>query len=277
MAARDDLPRSRSRSAVAFALCLSTWLGSCPVRGDAPARRPFAEALLTESATDIDAQDAGELQLELNAGRVAARAGGASASFTSLELEWRLLQEVGVRLEPSFARVTGGETAGADDAPGVAGAIALGLWHDRTREVHLQAELLGRTAETASARIFEPGETELPLAADLLAAARRGRWTFRATVGAEAGGSFAHAPLHTDLALLTGLVPDERYGFVAFEVRADWARQEPVVLAPEIVADTSPVGLPLRLGVALPVNIGGDSARPSYGIFVRVQWIIGQD
>jgi hypothetical protein len=246
-------------------------------RGDATARRPFPEALLTESTTDIDAQEPGELELELNAGRLAARTGGATATFTSVEVEWRILQEVGVRLEPSYSWMASGAAASRDDAFGIAGAIALGLWHDRPREIHLQAELLGRTPETASARVFEPGETELPLAADFLAAVRRGRWTVRATVGAEAGGSFAHAPLHTDLALLTGVVPDERYGFLAFEVRADWARREPFVLAPEIVADASPVGIPFRLGVALPVNVGVDAARAGYGVFVRLQWVTNGD
>jgi hypothetical protein len=167
--------------------------------------------------------------------------------------------------------------ASTDDAFGIAGAIGLGLWHDRGRELHLQAELLGRTPETASARVFEPGETELPLAADILAAVRRGRWTLRATIGAEAGGSAAHAPLHTDLALLTGFVSEERYGFVALEARADWARTQPFVLAPEIVADASTVGLPFRLGVALPVNVGADSRRASYGLFVRIQWVVGAD
>jgi hypothetical protein len=251
-------------------------LGSTSARADASARRPFPEALLTESATDIDTQDPGELEFELNAARVAARTGGASAAFTSVEVEWRILQEIGVRLEPSYSRMTGGAATRTDDAFGIAGAIAFGLWHDRRREIHLQAELLGRTPETASARVFEPGETELPLAADFLGAIRRGRWTIRATVGAEAGGSFAHAPLHTDLALLTGL-PDERYGFLAFDVRADWARQDPLVLAPEIVADMSPVGLPLRLGVALPVNLGVDARHTGYGWFVRLQWILGRD
>jgi hypothetical protein len=252
-------------------------LGSTSTRADGGARRPFPEALLTESATDIDAQDPGELQFELNAARVAARTGGASVTFTSMEVEWRILREFGVRLEPSYSRMANGAAARTDDAFGVAGAIALGLWHDRLRELHLQAELRGRTPETASARVFEPEETELPIAADVLAAVRRGRWTVRATLGAEASGAFAHAPLHTDLALLTGIVRNERYGFLAFELRADWARQDPFVLAPEVVADTSPVGIPFRLGVALPVNVGVDGSHASYGFFVRLQWITGGD
>lgn len=262
----------------AVAWSLAWVLASSEAYGEPPARRrPLPEALLTESTTDIDAQQAGELEFEVNGGRTASRRGGANATSTSVEVEWRILREVGVRFEPSYSRMTNGGAHTSTDAFGVAGAVAFGLWHDRLRELHLQAEILARTPESAAARAFEPGETELPFAADLLAAVRRGRWTLRATFGAEAGGGFAHAPVHSDLALLTGILPDERFGFVAFEARADWARQEPLVLAPEIVADASPLNVPVRLGVALPVNVGVASTHTSYGAFVRLVWIFGQD
>jgi hypothetical protein len=244
---------------------------------DPAARRPLPEALLTESTTDIDAQDPGELEFEVNAARAASRTGAASATLTSLEVEWRILREMGLRFEPSYSQVTNGDASARAKAFGLAAAVAVGLWHDRLRELHLQAELLARTPESASAQVFEPDETELPLAADLLAAVRRGRWTLRATVGAEAGGAFAHAPLHSDVALLAGFVSDERFGFVALEARADWAREDPFVLAPEIVADASPLGIPVRLGVALPFNVGVDSTHTSYGLFVHVTWITGED
>jgi hypothetical protein len=78
------------------------------------------------------------------------------------------------------------------------------------------------------------------------------------------------APAHTDLVLLTGILPEERFGFIALEARADWARNAPLVVAPEIVADTTSVGLPFHLGVALPVNIGADATRPSYGLLFRL-------
>jgi hypothetical protein len=240
-------------------------------------RRPLPEALLTESATDIDAVEAGELELELNAARAAARRGGAGATLTSLEVEWRVLKEFGLRIEPSYSLVRDAGATAANGDFGLSGALAFGLWHDPVRELHVQAELLGRTPESANARVFEPGEPELPFAADLLAAVRRGRWTLRATVGAEAGGAFAHAPLHTDLALLTGILPEERFGFLVIDLRADWAREAPFVFAPEIVADTSPLDLPFRLGVALPFNFGADLTQTSYGVFVRFAWITNRD
>jgi hypothetical protein len=228
------------------------------------------ESLLTESATDVDAEDRGEVEYEANLAAVAARAGGARATLTSLEVEWRVLKNLGLRLEPTYARIADAGPTSARNALGVSGALAFGLFHDFARDLHVQAEILGRAPDSGSALVFAPGETELPLAADLLGAIRFGRWTMRATLGGEAGGAFAHAPLHTDLALLTGIVPEESFGFVALEARADWARDAPLVVAPEVVADTTPIGLPFRVGVALPVNIGAESTRPSYGVFLRL-------
>lgn len=235
-----------------------------------PSRPPLIESLLTESATDVDAREGGEVEYEANVSSIAARAGGARATLSSVEIEWRVFKEAGLRLEPSYARIVDAGTASGHNIFGGGGALAFGLFHDFARDLHLQAEILGRTPESGNAHVFDPSETELPLAADLLAAIRRGRWTLRATVGGEAGETFAHAPLHTDLALLTGILRDERFGFFALEARADWAREAPFVVAPEIVADTTPTGLPFRVGVALPVNVGAEATRASYGMFLRV-------
>jgi len=267
----------RPRALFGLACLLHASLDAAPCLADEPLRRPLPESLLTESTTDIDAKQAGELEIEANLAKTAAQTGGAQATFVSLEVEWRVLQELGSRVEPSYSRIvdTGGTTA--RDAFGLAGALAVGLFHDVPLGLHVQAEIAARTPESGAARVFEPGETELPYSADLLAALRRDRWTLRATVGAEAGGSFAHAPIHTDLALLTGVASDERFGFVVLDVRADWARQAPLVLAPEVVADLGPLGLPFRLGVALPFNVAAAPTSTSFGLFVRVLGIIGGD
>ncbi len=143
--------------------------------------------------------------------------------------------------------------------------------------MHLQLELLGRTPDNGDVRFFEPGETTLPFAADLVGAIRRGRWTLRTTVGGEAGDAFAHAPLHTDVALLTGFHREERFGFVVLEARADWARSAPLVLAPGVVADMTPLGGPFRLGIALPVNVGASRTDTSYGLFVRLILLTGRE
>jgi hypothetical protein len=209
--------------------------------------------------------------------RAAARAGGATTALASLELEWRILKQLGMRIEPSYARTSAGGTTVPAESFGVSGAVAFGLWHDPEGEVHVQGELLARTPDGTTATVFEPSETELPVAADLLVAVRRGLWTLRATAGAEAGGAYAHAPMHTDCAVLMGILPDERFGFVGLEARADWAREAPFVVAPEFVSDAVSVGVPVRHGVALPVNLGVDAMRASYGMFLRLQWVTGGD
>jgi hypothetical protein len=233
-------------------------------------RAPLPESILTESTTDIDADEAGELEFEANLTRVGARAGGAFATLASVELEWRALRRLGLRLEPTYAHITPSGATRGRDAFGLGGAVAVGLWHDFQRDQHLQLELLGRTADHGPSPVFDPGESELPAALDLVGAQRFGRFTLRATAGAEAGGHFAHAPVHTDLCLLSGIESDARFGYLAFELRADWASPAPLVLAPELICDLVPLALPFRIGLALPVNVGASATAPSYGMFLRV-------
>ena len=233
-------------------------------------RLPLPESLLTESTTDIDAAEAGELEYEANLTRVGARTGGAFATLSSIEVEWRALQRLGLRLEPTYAHVTPSGATPGRDVLGVSGAIAFSLWHDFQHDQHLQLELLGRTADHDAGPVFDPGESELPGSLDLVGAQRYGQWTLRATAGAEAGGHFAHAPFHTDLSALTGIASDARFGYLAVEVRADWASPAPLVLAPEVISDLVPLGLPFRIGLALPLNVGASSTIPSYGMFMRV-------
>jgi hypothetical protein len=251
-------------------LCTPFVLVALSANAADPLRPSLPESILTESATDVDAESAGETEFEANLFTVRSRRGGASAALTSLEVEWRVLRELGVRIEPSYSRVT--DVHGTSSTPrfGMSGALALGLFHDFEHDFHLQIELLGRRYERDEERAFEPGETELPAAADVVAAKRFGRLTFRTTMGGEAGGTFAHAPIHTDVAVLTGITEEERYGFLAIEVRADWARTAPFVLAPEVVAETTPIGLPLRLGIAFPFGIAAEATQPAFGIFVRL-------
>ena len=233
-------------------------------------RAPLPESILTESTTDIDADEAGELEYEANLTRVGARTGGAFATLASVELEWRALRRLGLRLEPTYAHITPSGSTRGRDAFGLGGAVAFGLWHDFERDQHLQLEILGRTADHGASPVFDPGESELPAALDLVGAQRFGRLTLRATVGAEAGGQFANAPVHTDLSVLSGIVSDARFGYLAFELRADWASPAPLVLAPEVISDLVPLGLPLRMGLVLPVNLGASATAPSYGLFLRV-------
>jgi hypothetical protein len=251
---------------------VSLWLPSASAAaGDDVRRRlPLPESLLTESTTDIDADEAGELEYEANLARLGARKGGAFATLASVEVEWRALRHLGLRLEPTCERITPSGATRSRNELGVSGAIAFTLWHDFPHDQHLQLELLGRTPDRGAGPNFDPGETELPGSLNLVAAQRYGQWTLRATAGAELGGHFAHAPFHTDLSALTGIASDARFGYLALEVRADWASPAPLVIAPEVISDLVPLSLPFRIGLALPVNVGAGSTTPSYGMFMRV-------
>lgn len=63
---------------------------------------------------------------------------------------------------------------------------------------------------------------------------------------------------------------DIRFGFFGLEMDADWARPQPVVLAPNIWADVTPVGLPGRIGVGIPVVIGAPDTTAAAGVYVRL-------
>ncbi|MGH7434325.1 MAG: hypothetical protein ACRENE_01470, partial [Polyangiaceae bacterium] len=115
-----------------------------PIVLASPERPPMPESLLVESVTDIDSADAGEAEYEANVASLGARSGGARETLASLEVEWRVLRELGLRFEPSYARVVAAGASRSDDRFGLAGALAVGVFHDFARDAHVQIELLGR-------------------------------------------------------------------------------------------------------------------------------------
>jgi hypothetical protein len=113
------LNRARSHHSVPLLAALAVFLRLPSVSAAASEglaqRVPFPESLLTESTTDIDADEAGELEHEANLTRVGARTGGAFATLASVEVEWRALRRLGLRLEPTYADITpSGATRGRD-------------------------------------------------------------------------------------------------------------------------------------------------------------------
>lgn len=266
---------SRRRMSAQTMLWITAGLLTTPIA--LATRPPLPESILTESATDIDAEAAGELEYEANLTNLRARVGAAQETLASLEIEWRALRQLGFRLEPSVAHLADTPRATGHDSYGLGGAMAVGLLHDFVHDWHLQAEFLGRTSRYETAHVFDPSDTQLPYAADLLSALRIGRWTFRSTVGIEAGGPYARAPLHSDVAILTGIAQEERFGFLVIEGRADWARSAPLVVAPEYVADATALGLPFRLGIALPINVGVSATAVSYGMFMRLVFLTSRE
>lgn len=83
--------------------------------------------------------------------------------------------------------------------------------------------------------------------------------------------NFAHAPVRGSVGLFTPIVAD-RYGFVGIEADIDGARQNPVLVAVNLVPSIIPAGLPFKLGLGLPWAIGVSDSAPSYVLMARL-WI----
>ncbi|MGA7124407.1 MAG: hypothetical protein WBY94_30170 [Polyangiaceae bacterium] len=61
-----------------------------------------------------------------------------------------------------------------------------------------------------------------------------------------------------------------RFGFFGLEMDADFGRPNPVVLAPNIWADVTPIGLPGRIGIGIPIVVGAPDTFPAAGVYLRL-------
>jgi hypothetical protein len=234
-------------------------------------RPPLPEPIFTESTTDIDGYEPGEIEFDVNGSGAVARRNGARLYATSVEMEWKVWNRLGVRLEPSFASAREELAPAATTAFGFRGAAGWALVHDFRHDFHLQIEASGRFIDdTPYAFRIQPGEAPLPFSADLKAAVRAVGWTLRGSVGTEAGGTTAHAPFRLQAALMHPFTSEMRFGFFGVEMDADWGRPDPIVVAPNVWADATPLGLPARLGVGIPVVVGAPDTFPAAGVYLRL-------
>lgn len=243
---------------------------------DQASRTPVPEPIFTETVTDIDGNEPGEVEFEANGSVFRSLHGGAYAVDTSIEAEWIALSRLGLRVEPTLAwsRDAGSTATGTD--VGVSGGAALKLLQDFEREIFVHWELLARLPWDESP-IVQPGDPALPLSTDLRVAIRRGFLTVRGGIGVGAFGDAVHPPLRASLAVLTPFEATGRFGFWAIEVDGDGARTAPTVAALNLVPNLEPLGLPFRFALALPFAIGEQAERPSVGIFLRVFYESGRE
>ena len=233
----------------------------------ASVRAPLPEQILTESITDLDAVEAGETEFALNGQTLHAARGGARAWQANIEAEWRATSHLGLRLEPSYATLV---EEGRSQEFGLQAAAAWGLVHDFAHDFHAQFEAAVRVAGGERPYESQPGDTSLPFMAGLRTGKRFGAWTLRPGLGFEAGAKPAHAPVWFGMAALFGLGDAGKLGCVGVEVDADAGRRTPLIVAPNLIADTRALGLPFRLGVAVPYVVGAPATEPSLGIYLRV-------
>ena len=250
---------------------MTTAAGSATADDRIEPRPPLPEPIFTESTTDIDGYEPGEIEFDVNGAESVARRNGARLLQTSVEMEWKVWNRLGVRLEPSFSSSREELQTSSENAFGFRGAAGWNLLHDFRHDFHLQVEASERFVDdTPYAFRIQPGEAALPFSADLKAAIRQIGWTLRASVGTEAGGTPAHAPFRLQAALMHPFTSEMRFGFFGLEMDADFARPNPVVVAPNIWADVTPIGLPGRIGIGLPIVVGAPDTFPATGLYVRL-------
>ena len=231
-------------------------------------RAPIPEPILTETVTDIDGREDKELEVELNASAWRARREGARRLHTSVEVEYRATRWLGLLLEPGWGTEQRALASGQFD---LAAGLALSVLRDYERDLFAQMELTSRLPFTADRTT--PGDQALPLSLVLRGATRAGFLTLRPGIGFGAGDPVTPIALRAAFALLAPLAPDPRYGFFGVELDADWGRTSPYSVAANLVADCTSVGLPLRLGMAVPWTPGAAAAAPSVGVFFRVFYV----
>ena len=268
-----EMPLSTLPRAPAIASVLAL-VSTTPARADdEPDQPPVLESVLTESTTDVEADEAGEYELESNYSTVGERDGSTNATSIDLEIEYRLLSFVGARVEPSFSRAVYGSDA-REKGFGISGGLALGLYHSPQGDAHLQLELSARHYTVESARAVQLGETVLPYEPQLLGAWRVGRVTLRGSGGFEFGpGTVAHAPIDLEAAILTGFDRDARFGFFGLETDVDLARTTPFMIAADVVASLTSLGLPLQIGFATPWFVGSPTHAANVGVLVRLFYV----
>jgi hypothetical protein len=261
--------RAGQRVVLAIVLLSANGRADDGVDGKGP---PMPEPIFTETVTDIDGYEPGEVEIEVNGTNLRATEGGAYVLAGGFEAEWLLTRHLGVRGECSLTRTV--ETPGARRQTLLGGGAALSwkLLHDFEHDFHLQAEAGARLPWDTEATVA-PGDSAVPLAFDLRSGIRRGLLTVRGDAGIVLGGEVAHLPLRGALAVLTGFgtsESDARFGFWGFELDVDGARRTPAVAALDVVPHLGPVGLPFRFGFAVPWAIGVSGHQPSIGLFLRV-------
>lgn len=259
--------RRSSRAVPLVVVALGAFAGRAAAADEAR-RAPIPEPIFGESVTDIDGFEVGEIEVDADAAELRSRRGGGQLQLASVEAEWLVLRRLGLRVEPTLVHAAG---AGADPRTeaSVGTTVAWKLVQDVARDLYVQAEL-GADWPPRGDALPSPDESGLPFVLDVRAAWRRDLWTLRGSLGAAAGGTSPHAPVRGSLALLMSLDRTSRTGFFGVEAVADGTWIAPVYAAPNVVADLSPLGLPVRLGLALPWAPGAGDTRPSIGVLLRL-------
>jgi len=266
--------------AVAGVALLVTALGSS-VRAEVrtrvarPVRAKMPEPLLTESITDLDGSEAGEVEVDVNGSVLRRTTTGVRQWQSSVEVEWRALERLGLALDLGVGRVLDGA---ASPVMSVRPAASWVLMHSQPLDFHLMAEVSARISQDATEEVQDPGDGALPLSGGFRFGIRHGWLTVRTFLGAGAGSHSAHAvPLRAQAAVLAEFGREGRLGFAGFEMDTDWARRTPLTLAANLILRGAHLHLPFDLGIALPWTPQSRYGDASVGVLVRLILEIDHD
>ena len=223
------------------------------------------EPVLGESVTDIDGIEAGEVEVDLTA--VLGRTGGTNLWQTSVEIESRVIDRLGLELEMGYS---GSFTSNVPDEGFDLRVLASwSLLHDFENGLHAQVEIAGRfVGETEEG--VNLGEPRLPYSAGFRVGLDRGRWTLRLGVGAAAGDSSAHViPAWVSATAFLNF-GQGRWCSLGLDGEADWTRMNPFTIAPTLVVNGSVLHLPGKLAIVAPYGFPGGTQEAWLGLMVRI-------
>jgi len=239
------------------------------------AATPIAEPVMGETVTDIDSAEAGEVEVDSSATMLRRRSDGALFWRSETEVEYRLTRWAGLGLGLEFS---GGDTRSQmkTELFEVTPSLALSLWHDWEREIHIQLEATGRLREESidQTRLpdqgFEAGESFLPYAVRLRGAWRHERLVLRPSVGMSFGGDSPRPiPLLAEMAVLVTWGREQRSS-VGIEGSMDLGRLAPFMVGPGISLAIRTMAPVVKIGLAVPLTFGTDGRQPMAGLFFHI-------
>ena len=247
-----------------------------------PARAKLPEPIVGESITDIDGEEAGELETDLTLGLLFPVRGGPARGrprewASSVEAEWRANEKLGLSVDLGLAGVFG---PGPDDptlrVAGVRFGLSWALVTSFRHEFFLQAQLSLRPFAGLFPEVgLELGEPALPYALRVQGAWRRGPFNLRATLGGSYGPASDDrgAPILASLAALFEFgkrVGDGRRGVLALEADYDGARRAPLCLIPEAILALNPFDTLIQVEAGVPLLVESTSGMLSAGGLLRL-------
>lgn len=222
-------------------------------------RVPMPETMFSESITDIDGEEAGEVEMDVSSALMLPGPDAPSLRL-SQETEWRVLRRVGVVLEAGTVWNPNHPVAGHPVAADLRVGASWALLHLAEAGFHVQLEGNLRLLEgrTTAGIVDHPefDEAALPMWGGIRAGLQRGAWTLRSSYALEMGLQQQGRPrlgMRTSITVLCSL---STLGFVALDVDVDTARSRPLVVAPSATLSSGWLDLPFRLALGLPVGVG---------------------